>query len=41
MERHEKRLASTWKLVYVPEPAEPLPGVEAVRARWLQRSGYG
>lgn len=35
MESHEKRQASSWKLVHVPEPAEPLPGVEAVRARWL------
>jgi hypothetical protein len=33
--RQEKRQASKWKLVYVPEPAEPLPGVEEVRARWL------
>jgi hypothetical protein len=35
MRRQEKRQASQWKLVYVPEPAEPLPGVEEVRARWL------
>lgn len=33
--RQEKRQESSWKLVYVPEPAESLPGVEAVRARWL------
>jgi hypothetical protein len=35
MGRQEKRQASTWKLVYVPEPAEPLPGVAEVRTRWL------
>jgi hypothetical protein len=35
MRKQEKRQESSWKLVYVPEPAEPLPGVEAVRARWL------
>ena len=35
MGSQEKRQASKWKLVYVPEPAEPVPGVEAVRARWL------
>ena len=35
MGRQEKRQESSWKLVYVPEPAEPLPGVVEVRARWL------
>ena len=35
MERQEKRQESSWKLVYVPESAESLSGVEAVRARWL------
>ena len=30
-----KKQASKWKLAYVPEPVEPLPGVAEVRARWL------
>ena len=35
MEKQNNKPASQWKLVYVPEPAEPLPGVAEVRARWL------
>ena len=35
MSEQTKETSGEWRLVYVPEPAEPLPGVAEVRARWL------
>ena len=38
MGQSTQRTSGKWQLVYIPEPAELLPGVAEIRARWLGKS---